>query len=226
MYYQIKNGDYPYKLAKSFNIPVQDILDANPGIDPHHLEIGSYIYIPIQSQIDAEIVTQTMHNLWQQNLALTDRLINDSIIHSPSQQESINLLYQNAQEFGNIFRLFYGDEIGDTINTTFNEQILTRLQLIEAMVDNQEAAIRVIEARWFRNVNTFVNYLASLNPNYDPVTLRSMLYDYLNLLKQLINDRINKNQVAEKETLAALTDQMHSISDYLVEGLIKQFQLQ
>ena len=45
-YYTIKTGDTIYGLSQRFNVSVQEILYANPGIDPNNLQIGMQICIP------------------------------------------------------------------------------------------------------------------------------------------------------------------------------------
>ena len=45
-YYTIKAGDTLYALSQRFNVPVQAIINANPGIDPNNLQIGQVICIP------------------------------------------------------------------------------------------------------------------------------------------------------------------------------------
>lgn len=45
--YTIIPGDSLYGLARRFNISVEDIMAANPGIDPQNLQIGSQICIPV-----------------------------------------------------------------------------------------------------------------------------------------------------------------------------------
>lgn len=45
-YYTIRPGDTFYKLSQQFNVPLQAIIDANPGVDPNNLQIGQIVCIP------------------------------------------------------------------------------------------------------------------------------------------------------------------------------------
>ncbi len=45
-YYTIRAGDTLFALSQRFNVPVQEIINANPGIDPNNLRIGQVICIP------------------------------------------------------------------------------------------------------------------------------------------------------------------------------------
>ena len=44
LYY--KAGDTLYALSQRFNVSLQEIINANPGIDPNNLQIGQVICIP------------------------------------------------------------------------------------------------------------------------------------------------------------------------------------
>ena len=45
-FYTIRAGDTLFALSQQFNISVQAIINANPGIDPNRLQIGQTICIP------------------------------------------------------------------------------------------------------------------------------------------------------------------------------------
>ncbi|HBG23091.1 MAG: LysM domain-containing protein [Syntrophaceticus sp.] len=47
-FYVIQAGDTLFQLSQRFNVPLDDILAANPGIDPQRLQIGQVICIPTE----------------------------------------------------------------------------------------------------------------------------------------------------------------------------------
>jgi LysM repeat protein len=52
--HQIQDGETLYYIAYLHGVTVEDILAANPGIDPHFLSIGSSLIIPIGDHQDAD----------------------------------------------------------------------------------------------------------------------------------------------------------------------------
>lgn len=46
-YYRIRPGDTLYNIAQFYNISLEDLLEANPGINPNMLMIGQVICIPL-----------------------------------------------------------------------------------------------------------------------------------------------------------------------------------
>lgn len=45
-YYTIRSGDTLYTIAQRYNVPLQELIAANPGINPNRLQIGQVICIP------------------------------------------------------------------------------------------------------------------------------------------------------------------------------------
>lgn len=46
-YYIIKSGDTLYRIAEFFNVSLDDLIEANPAIDPYRLFIGQVICVPL-----------------------------------------------------------------------------------------------------------------------------------------------------------------------------------
>jgi len=46
-FYTIRAGDTLFAISRRFNVPLDDLLEANPGIDPNRLMIGQRICIPL-----------------------------------------------------------------------------------------------------------------------------------------------------------------------------------
>lgn len=46
-YYAIKSGDTLYNIARRYNISLDDLIHANPLLDPEKLEIGQIICLPV-----------------------------------------------------------------------------------------------------------------------------------------------------------------------------------
>jgi LysM repeat protein len=51
--YVVQEGDYPELIAQKFGISTEDLLAANPGIDPRGLHIGDVLVIPTPTPVPA-----------------------------------------------------------------------------------------------------------------------------------------------------------------------------
>lgn len=47
IYWIVEKGDTFYLISRRMNIPLEKLLEANPGMDPKNLQIGSKICIPL-----------------------------------------------------------------------------------------------------------------------------------------------------------------------------------
>src|SRR5699024_2628416 len=46
MYYVVRPGDTLYSIAKKYGVSVEELLEANPNVDPYNLQVGQLICIP------------------------------------------------------------------------------------------------------------------------------------------------------------------------------------
>ncbi|MHB9096164.1 MAG: LysM peptidoglycan-binding domain-containing protein [Eubacteriales bacterium] len=47
IFWIVEEGDTLYLISRKLRVPLEKILQANPGIDPQNLQIGSKICIPL-----------------------------------------------------------------------------------------------------------------------------------------------------------------------------------
>lgn len=46
VYWIVEKGDTLYLISRKLNIPLEKLFQANPGIDPRNMQIGSKVCIP------------------------------------------------------------------------------------------------------------------------------------------------------------------------------------
>ncbi|MGG1660501.1 3D domain-containing protein [Brevibacillus sp. NRS-1366] len=49
--YQIKKDDTFYLISKRFNVPLESVQKANPGVDPQNLRLGQNIQVPVANHV-------------------------------------------------------------------------------------------------------------------------------------------------------------------------------
>ena len=62
-YYTIRAGDTLYAIARQFNVSLDDLLEANPGIEPFQLQVGQVICIPVATPPAACPEGYTQHTI-------------------------------------------------------------------------------------------------------------------------------------------------------------------
>ena len=84
-----------YHIAKQYDVSVQDIINANPGVNPYNLHVGQVIWVPTgdnqwQSSTQQVPQRQTQPQLPQQTQQLMQQV--------PQQQDQAQQLPQQTQQ--------------------------------------------------------------------------------------------------------------------------------
>ena len=53
-YYVVRRGDTFYSIGRKYNVSVEALMKANPGVDPNNLQIGQIICVPIAKPLSEE----------------------------------------------------------------------------------------------------------------------------------------------------------------------------
>jgi len=48
VYWIVEPGDTFWKISRTLNIPLEDIVKANPSVDPYNLQVGSKVCVPLK----------------------------------------------------------------------------------------------------------------------------------------------------------------------------------
>src|SRR5690554_1485387 len=51
VFWEIESGDTLYQIAQAVDVSLDELIQANPGVDPENLQIGQYICIPEGGQL-------------------------------------------------------------------------------------------------------------------------------------------------------------------------------
>lgn len=225
MSYQIQRGDNLYEIAKKHNISVDSILDNNPGINPQNLLVGSYIYLPIVEDhfmIDNKL-HERMRQVWEQHVFWTRLLIVSIMERLGDEDATTKRLLRNADDLADIYRPYYGSDVASTIAKLITEHLVIAAKLVHAIVDNNTTEIDTLNTAWYQNADDIAVAFSSINPHYDKELLRSMLHTHLDLTKEEVINRFQKDHVKEIETFDRVEQEIIMMADYLTRGILKQF---
>jgi len=229
IHYMIKRGDILYQLAKNYQTTVQEILNKNPHLDPYHLEVGTYIVIPVATYPNQEMqetLKDKMRKAWDQHVFWTRLLIISIVDGLQDEQETAKRLLRNPDDLANLFRPYYGDNAAEVIKQLLTDHLVIAAQLVQATINNQMDEATRLNDQWYRNADQIAAALTSINPYYNEEEVRRMLYSHLDLTKQEVMYRINKNYANEIQIFDQIENQALMMADYFVQGINRQFNLQ
>lgn len=224
MNYVIKSGDSLYAIAKKYNTTVDNLMKTNHNLNPYDLKVGTFIKIPITNNIHyRDNVKEKMRNVWEQHVFWTRLLIISIIERLNDEPETANRLLRNATDLANIYRPYYGEKIANTIDKLITDRLVIGSKLIHALADNDIREANKLDIEWYKNADAIANALSSINPYYNEEELRRMLYEHLDLTKDEVTNRLNRNYKKEIEVFDNVEKEAIMMSDYLSNGINRQF---
>ncbi|WP_202886991.1 glycosyltransferase [Cohnella zeiphila] len=157
------------------------------------------------------------HTIWTRNYIVS------ALSDHPDQNDVLDRLLRNQQDIGNVIKPYYGEAAGNKLAELLKEHILIAGKIVAAAKASNQADVRKFEKDWHRNADDLAKFLSEANPNWSFKLLRDMLYTHLELITEIVLDRIKGDWKAD----IAATDknEIHMIhfADILTEGIVKQF---
>lgn len=124
-------------------------------------------------------------------------------------------------DFGNLMRMFFGDQAADGYIRLFKEYITLFIQLIDALVEgNTDIANQIVE-ELYESVGERAEYLSRVNPYWDRVTLENYIYNFTEMTIQEINMFLDNKYSESISIYDRILSYSTGLSDFLAEGLKK-----
>ncbi|MFZ3579482.1 LysM peptidoglycan-binding domain-containing protein [Virgibacillus sp. DJP39] len=233
--HSIQPGDNYWLLAQQYNTVAEEILKANPGVNPNHLRVGQYIAIPVsetkyQSRQLNHCISQAevdyrndMRSLWEEHVAWTRMAIISLTFTLPDIDFVIARLLQNATDMGNMIRRLYGDDAATAYANLIKEHLLIAADLVKAALAGDQQAAMTAEKKWYANADQIAVFLSSVNRYLPENAVREMFYKHLDLTKQEAVSMINKDYQKDIEVYDAIEEQARGIADTISDAMVKAY---
>jgi putative component of toxin-antitoxin plasmid stabilization module len=142
-----------------------------------------------------------------------------------------NRLFENAIDFGNLFRIYYGDTVGKEIENSLRTYFSWVIALIDAYMittfDTPEntdyTLINQVNNQLCAAAGQFSKLLHDINPNWSQETFQNIFSNNINML----NDEIYKRRTNQFYADVTLYDYIEyyflMTADILWKGFLKQF---
>lgn len=226
----VEPGDTLYSLAEKYNTTVDTIMGSNPYLEPNRLVIGDQIIIySRQNGINNCISEEKLELIDNVRALLDDHMIFERslIVSVADNLRDINVINErmlnNAVEIGNLFRIYYGNDIADRITTLFRNHSIIGGRLIEAYKRGDAQAAETLNREWTQNASNIAEALSGANPYYIEAEVRRLMNEHLELVKQLVSNRFAANYQREADTFDAARNQIIMMADYFSNGIIEQY---
>jgi len=164
-----------------------------------------------------------LRELWTEHAFWTEKFIVSSIAGLEDQEPVLARLLKNQDDLGNAIKPFYGEEAGNKLAELLRGHIQIAGKVVAAAKSGNQADFKKYNAEWYKNADDITNFLTAANPNYNKKELNEMLYMHLKLITEGVVHKINKNWNANITALDKNQEHLMHMSDFLADGIIKQF---
>lgn len=226
----IKYGDNLYMLANYYATTVEDILANNRPLDPYNLQIGQTITICPNTIYENRCISQNakdlsdaMNTLWEQHVFWTRLLLISIGDNLKDLEPTKRRLLRNSKDIANIYRMYYGDEIGNTVENLLTEHLKIGEDLIMALKNGETEKAKTLEKQWYKNADEIAEALSSFNPYYHKEEVQRMLYRHLELTTKEVSARLKRDYEADIAAFDQVEQEALMMASYFTQGIQNQF---
>jgi hypothetical protein len=235
--YTICPSDTLFLIAQKFNTTTDEIIAANPGIDPSNLYIGQVICLqPGSGNIPSSIphvpdevskaqvnLSNYIRMLWEQHVTWTRLTILSLALGLPDVDLVTNRLLRNPKDFEELLKPLYGEMTASTFADLLTSHLTIAAELVKAAKAGDNEAAADAEKKWYANADEIAAFLASINPYWSEESWRTMLYEHLATTKEEAVDFLT-GKYAEGITLFdQIESQALEMADMMTDGIVNQF---
>jgi len=176
------------------------------------------IWTPSKVALDRQ-----MRSLWAQHIYWTRLAVNSIAGRLPDEQPTVERLLQNAQDFADAFRPYYGDAAAGRFGELMRSHLTIAAEVVKALRDNRTEAAADAQKRWYANADEIAVFLGRINPFWSAAEWRNMMRQHLQLLTREVTTRIAGQYAENVATNRAVEAQAMEMADKMTSGIIRQF---
>ncbi|MCO5248325.1 MAG: hypothetical protein M9887_05175 [Chitinophagales bacterium] len=164
-----------------------------------------------------------MTKLWAEHMNWTYSTV-EAFFHAPDQLNArLNRLLANQEDIGNAIAVYYGTEVGKTVEDSLKAHIMDAVPVLTAAQNGDEAALEKAVNDWFQNAENIGKLLASVNPYWDEEMMVEMMRKHISSTIDYSLDLLHGDYEKSIDDFQIAFDHMMMMADDLSEGIYKQF---
>lgn len=227
----IKPGDTLYNLAMQYGTTIQNIMNTNPGLNPYNLRVGQQIYIyPNYENNQNYWVSMNEVNLlekinlvWEQHIMWTGMLLISIAENLKDLNQTQERLLKNPKDIADIFRIYYGNNVANTIEKLLTEHLTIGKDLIVALKNNNQSMANELNRKWYQNADEMADAFSSINPFWRKEEIQKMLYEHLRLTTIQVDNRLKCNYGEDIKAYDMVQKEILKMSNFFTSGILNQF---
>jgi hypothetical protein len=132
-------------------------------------------------------------------------------------------LLKNQDDIGAAIVPYYGAEAGKQLTDLLKQHIMIAVELVADAKGGDDAKFARDDQRWSDNATEIARFLARANPNWPEKDVADLLALHLQLTKNEVVARLNKEWSAAVKAFDDIFTEIMVLADALYDGLVAQF---
>lgn len=192
-------------------------------INPDNLRNEQYQSDNYWISINEVELLEKMNLRWQEHILWT-RLLLISIAENLNDLEATQTrLLKNPKDIADVFKLYYGNEIGDEIEKLLTEHLAIGKDLIVALKNNNQEYANLLNTKWYLNADKMAEVFSRINPFYPKKEICRMLYEHLRLTTIEVIARLKGDYIGDINAYDMIQNEILKMSRFFVSGIVEQF---
>jgi hypothetical protein len=170
-------------------------------------------------------IINTIRDLWRDYFIwITDYLIN-IICGFGNTSYITGRIKEELQKFVTAFEKYYGYENAFKFESFLNNYLIYAADLFNTIKSGNTEKINTSRTELYKNADDIAEFFITINPNWNKQEWQNLIYEHLRLIENEFIYRIKNGCTTDMTTEENIGKQILKISDYMAEGIIKQFNI-
>lgn len=169
-----------------------------------------------------EIINK-MRKLWSQHVYWTRFFIISTVEELKDLKYVTDRLLENPGDFGKALKAFYGARKAEKFKQLLTDHLKIGGGLVNADKDMNTAKADELRKEWYANADDIAEFLAEINPNWNELKWRNMMYSHLSMTEKEAGLRLKKEYLKDIEIFGSIENEALEMADYMANGIIRQF---
>lgn len=163
------------------------------------------------------------HKLWEQHDVWTRSIIMSIAFDLPDLSPVTKRLLQNPVDFGHVFKIYYGNEIGSKFSELLAAHLVIAKDIVVAAKAGDNKTEVEAEKKWYENADEIATFLGCINPFWSEKEWRLMMHQHLKLVKTEAVYILTGSYSPGVAVYDEIELQTLKMADMMAEGIFKQF---
>jgi len=167
----------------------------------------------------------TLRRLWMEHVLWTRFFLVSTAFDLPDLDYVTKRLLRNPADFAYVLRPLYGSEKAVKFGNLLADHLQIAGQLVNAAKAGDTESADMLREKWYLNASEIASYLGELNPCWDVITWRELLYDHLKMTENEAVLILSGEYPASIDQYDSIQEEALIMADVMARGIIGQFKL-